>query len=824
MCVLQLGVIFVNDDNDLEQTNNTTNDVINRHKFVNSHIHSSARSQGITSEKMGRVPNEPQNNRESYFDVDDSKVSGNMKSDIEAPLLAEGIMTTGSFFTNKWLWIIIIGAGLFFFILMISVAFLLKNSDNLNYASGNLYANEEYEKLYSAVEEVVSDYQQKYSVKVNKYLIIAALTAFEDNENYFDNAANSYDNINVDEEVTDSSGTTSIAKKSLSAMKAKIEILAKYQIKTVTTCNFDSTDPRKIASNDDNNNVFNFWTSAASKEKNYDCSGSGDTYYALSLEEGNIDDDESGSVFYWNLIDEDFFKEYYSEYFANITDPEVYNTQVARAVEYIYLYAKTLENLDCNNGGLSNNFLATNLTPTSASCNLVSVGPDKNGRYAGSYQLEEYVAGVIAHEAEYNYVSKYLPGGFTSHKDQVKEAMKAFAIAIRTFTLNRSNGCTKTLQNSTNDQTFEPTNDAFIWEVVNETAGVVMTKNGTIFPAEYDSFYTRDGVNCSNGRCTVTYKKQPTLTSTHQVSVPESWTSAISGSHGHGRGMSQWAMVDLAANQNMDFQEILSTFYDSDYVLQRLTGSGSTSSSTTAFCQRTGPSSANSNGTCDGTTIYRSKKIGDDSLKSPMNLLACTADQAEQAFAEIAEACGKIPHDGSMRSLNATVSAARSSTSFHYTGRAFDLSTEEGMQSGDTYFYVTFDDTSGNDNSHYYRLYCKINGSTNSTHAAQRTITPLVYSRKDGKPITKKTVTDNFLDVTGVLNDYGLYGIGPRSCMSSGNYMCTEWWHFQDTSGLVVGKTTFEEALNQYYGLGYSYSGTPVGNHLKKIWNGGVFG
>ena len=91
------------------------------------------------------------------------------------------------------------------------------------------------------------------------------------------------------------------------------------------------------------------WTSAAAKEKNYDCSGSSSqNSYSLSIDEGKIDDDDSGSTFYWNLIDENFLREYYDVYFEKLSD-DVYEETAAETVEYIYLYAETLKTFDTTN-------------------------------------------------------------------------------------------------------------------------------------------------------------------------------------------------------------------------------------------------------------------------------------------------------------------------------------------------------------------------------------------------------------------------------------------------------------------------------------------
>lgn len=804
----------MSDNKNLDGQTQSPSEVIEKNKYKNNPIRSTRNSLPSSNENLEKalqkrtvksgVSTLAQNANipaatEAEMNADDLDFEGSVNEDPKGEFVAEGIATIHGVFTNKWFYVILAGIGLFSFLFMIAIVFLLKNSDNLNYASGTVFANEDYEKLYSEVESVVSEYRSKYGVTVDKYLIIAALTAYQDNQMYFDETeSGAYDNYLTVEGDDGSGGTIS---KTIDEMTAKIEILAKYQIITNKSCSLDSSSMRSIASNDDADNIFNFWTSAASKEKNYNCSGG--SGYQLSTEKGTYDDENSGSAFYWNLIDEDFLVEYYPQYFSGIEE-ELYYTHAAESIEYIYLYADALRALDCS--GTSS---TAKLTTIYEECSGIKVLADENGNYAGTYSLEEYVAGVIADEFTPGYMA-----AATSDNDAIKEELKAFAIVIRSYSINRTNGCSTTIRNSSSDQNFQPTDNALIWEAVNETAGMVLTSNGNIISAEYDSFY-KSGWTCDSSFCTVTYSKKPDGEK-HQVSIPASWKGYAAG--GHGRGMSQWGSLYLATT-GMNYEEIVKTFYSDSVEIQVLSGASSTLSGTTAYCSRTA-AVAEGSGTCDGSSYYGSKSFGSDTMSSSVSMLACTANQAEKAFEEIATACGTVPHAGSMRSLTANVNEARSATSFHYTGRAIDLATDR-YEGSKRYFYVTFDDTSGNDNSHYYRLYCKVTGDSNSAYISTTTITPLKWS--GSKLISDTSVRGSFLDVTSVLNSYGLYGIGPRSCASSGNYMCTEWWHFQDTSGLEKGVTTFKTSLNQYYGPNYDYSGTPVASHLNKKWNGGSF-
>ena len=206
---------------------------------------------------------------------------------------------------NKWFYIGCAFFLTFFYIFVIILAFLIKTSDGLLYASGvGEDENEEFTKIYEIVEEVQKEIQQEYSVQVDKYLIISALTLFMNNDYYQNGSTGAYNYVNT-------------GKGSTTVIKNYATILAKYQIKTTTNCSMSSDNIREIASNDDDG-MTTFTESAADKEKNYDCSGSGGEFYSLSTNKGKIDDPETGGVFYWNLLDENFFNNYYPEYFENL--------------------------------------------------------------------------------------------------------------------------------------------------------------------------------------------------------------------------------------------------------------------------------------------------------------------------------------------------------------------------------------------------------------------------------------------------------------------------------------------------------------------------
>lgn len=174
----------------------------------------------------------------------------------------------------------------------------------------------------------------------------------------------------------------------------------------------------------------------------------------------------------------------------------------------------------------------------------------------GTLSIDEYVAGVVSAENAYKN---------SSDPDNI-ETMKAQAIAARTYAVNSTHNCTKSIGNSQASQVYkEPGERAK--RAASETAGVVMTYNGDVFSAQYDAFCMGDsdcpGASCSGKTCTATYTKVPS-NKTHKITVkyPHS-VNIYSGGYngmGHAHGMSQ-----LVARQMQDegkkYNEILEYFY-----------------------------------------------------------------------------------------------------------------------------------------------------------------------------------------------------------------------------------------------------------------------
>lgn len=190
-----------------------------------------------------------------------------------------------------------------------------------------------------------------------------------------------------------------------------------------------------------------------------------------------------------------------------------------------------------------------------------------------AYSLEDYVKGVVSAEA---YTSEGI------------EALKAQAIAARTFAIKRTNNCTISIENSDVTQKFTSNFVDSAVEATVATEGLVLTDNSELIMAQYDSFYTDGDYACDDDGCSVTYTKLPN-NETHKVTVSNDYKSYIAG--GHGRGMSQVASYQLA-KEGYKFDYILKYFYSPSVQISSLRGYGGYTSGLSAgadgFSKRTG--------------------------------------------------------------------------------------------------------------------------------------------------------------------------------------------------------------------------------------------
>ncbi len=180
----------------------------------------------------------------------------------------------------------------------------------------------------------------------------------------------------------------------------------------------------------------------------------------------------------------------------------------------------------------------------------------------GLYPLEEYIAGVVAHEV----------GAFNN--DTLYEV---FAIAARTYALRRlQNSSECSIAGNTTAQVFGKTDNQKIIDAVNRTRGVVLTEYNNLVSTEYDAFCwdTKDDNYyhvCQKNHDTDEVLKVP-------VDWAKEYVGKISGQkflttpryQSHGRGMSQQGAFYLASEQNYTRGQILSFFYGSEAKLMSI--------------------------------------------------------------------------------------------------------------------------------------------------------------------------------------------------------------------------------------------------------------
>lgn len=151
----------------------------------------------------------------------------------------------------------------------------------------------------------------------------------------------------------------------------------------------------------------------------------------------------------------------------------------------------------------------------------------------------------------------------------------------------------------------------------------------------------------------------------------------------------------------------------------------------------------------------------------------------------VTEAGGKLTSSGARRALNANVSASRSATSFHYTGRALDLMVGSGMENRGRDPYVI-----AADGDRYWRVFARADGGQ------QMELNAVTYgSRNNGKITSGK-----FLDLTELFEQQGFRRIrARRSFFNGGTWLGAEWWHFQYETGLETGVSSFGNELLRVY-------------------------
>ena len=180
----------------------------------------------------------------------------------------------------------------------------------------------------------------------------------------------------------------------------------------------------------------------------------------------------------------------------------------------------------------------------------------------GTYPLEEYVAGVVQAEVG-------MMNDLTTYE--------VFAIAARTYALNRlqnSDDCS--IEGNDNAQAFRPTEDELILQATQNTRGLVLTRDGSLFSTMHDAFcWTEKDDNYY-------YMCQGNYDTGEPLEIPVAWANEHvaqwSGQafldypeyKSHGQGMSQHGVYYLSASEGYTRDEIFTYFYGSDSKLMSI--------------------------------------------------------------------------------------------------------------------------------------------------------------------------------------------------------------------------------------------------------------
>lgn len=363
--------------------------------------------------------------------------------------------------------------------------------------------------FYEEVQKIYDEYKEEKNVELNVNLIVATLT-------YIDPLVTSEKLENIDGEDFTIDNFQSSEMVDFKKSKKMVELLAENM---VTECCLENG-------------------------KEYECAEYPDNKLTCPKD---VKDKETGKVIkkYKKkyTVDINYYKEYLKNefirkfYYDNKTGSEI-DKKIEDVVDQIFLRAEFYETLaDSNNS--NNNFQIY------AYCSGVTV-VDENDNVLGTYDLEDYVAGVVRHEVASN---------------QGEEAHKALAVVARTYTLAVTKNCTVSIENSTNSQmaTIEDVDD-YASRAANATAGKILVYDDQIFASQFDSYCYNDS-DCvygeENGKLYVEYTKLPNGEK-HKVYLSKEYLQYVNG--GHGRGLSQVATYEMAANGST-YDEILLYFY-----------------------------------------------------------------------------------------------------------------------------------------------------------------------------------------------------------------------------------------------------------------------
>ena len=198
-----------------------------------------------------------------------------------------------------------------------------------------------------------------------------------------------------------------------------------------------------------------------------------------------------------------------------------------------------------------------NLFNAAGLCNMITV------EGVGTFSLEDYVAGVVSAES----------GGYPM------EELKAQAIAARTFVLRQTKDSGKcSIISSTAKQVYEtPESDTAI-QAAQETAGMVIMRDGELAPVQYSSYSPEYSVVNGKGRFHMYKYGDDQYSSDPEKSEGWYWEGPTLdeirdvyhlyvGGSGHTNGMSQVLAAYLAKVEGYTYEQIIELFYGDPIVV-----------------------------------------------------------------------------------------------------------------------------------------------------------------------------------------------------------------------------------------------------------------
>lgn len=247
-------------------------------------------------------------------------------------------------------------------------------------------------------------------------------------------------------------------------------------------------------------------------------------------------DEKNGAEYVSSIVGENFKKQCGSKWKG-----ELAGDSASQANDTSDSYVST------SSGSSSANCCVSGSSSSSTTGTDCPNGITVTGDYAGTYDLDDYIQKVVTAEN----------GGAND------EALKALAIAARTYALNYTNNCSKSIPNSTAAQVMAETASERVKQVVSSVNGAIMLRNGSVFSAQYSSFWGE----CNDTECTGRFKKAPTDEWGKEYKMPRSYFTLM----GHSNGLSQNGSNYMAA-QGKKYDEILKYFYADDVEITGASG------------------------------------------------------------------------------------------------------------------------------------------------------------------------------------------------------------------------------------------------------------